>query len=216
MLSASLNKTFPSFYLLYRKEGNVLYNDARNTFYLQLYGRREVFCLTTHATHFIYGYITISYLVSLISRCCILFLFSRSMFFKRVAPPRPPPPLLPPVLPFLKVQHKRSGQGVACDSPYENVFVVANAFDALTNENEPSNLLTNENEPSNLLTNENEPSNLLTNENEPSVSLTNENESSGVLTNENECYSDGETSDSVSTPDTVVLGYVLHARLVSL
>ena len=205
MLSASLNKTFPSFYLLYRKEGNVLYNDARNTFYLQLYGRREMFCLTTHATHFIYGYITISYLVSLISRCCTLFLFSRSMFFKRVPPPRPPPPL-PPVPPFLKVQHKRSGQGVACDSPYENVFVVGNAFDALTNENEPSNLLTNENEPSNLLTNENE----------PSVSLTNENESSSVLTNENECYSDGETSDSVSTPDTVVLGYVLHATLVSL
>ena len=126
------------------------------------------------------------------------------MFFKRVPPPRPPPPL-PPVPPFLKGQHKRSGQGVACDSPYENVFVVANTSDALTNENEPSNLLTNENEPSNLLTNENE----------PSVSLTNENESSSVLTNENECYSDGETSDSVSTPDTVVLGYVLHARLVS-
>ena len=47
-----------------RKEGNVLFNDARNTFYLRLYGvghmvkdeRKEMFYLTTHATHFIYGY----------------------------------------------------------------------------------------------------------------------------------------------------------------
>ena len=48
MLSASLNKTFPSFRLtskqfktIYgsnRKEGNILFKDALNTFYLWLYG----------------------------------------------------------------------------------------------------------------------------------------------------------------------------------
>ena len=50
-----------------RKEGNILFNDALNTFYLQLYGvrhmvknhsdskkgRKEVFYLMTHLTHFI-------------------------------------------------------------------------------------------------------------------------------------------------------------------
>ena len=75
----------------FRKEGNVLFNDALNTFYLRLYGvrhvvkdhwdsergnplpphgllfpissngsficiKRNVFYLTTHSTHFIYGY----------------------------------------------------------------------------------------------------------------------------------------------------------------
>ena len=45
-----------------RKEGNVLFNDALNTFYLRLYGvghmegMKEGFYLTTHSTHFIYGY----------------------------------------------------------------------------------------------------------------------------------------------------------------
>ena len=51
-----------------RKEGNVLFNDALNTFYLRLYGirhmvkdhsdrvREKCFYLTTHSTHFIYGY----------------------------------------------------------------------------------------------------------------------------------------------------------------
>ena len=53
-----------------RKEGNVLFNNALNTFYLRLYGighmvkdhsdsergRKEMFYLTTHSTHFIYGY----------------------------------------------------------------------------------------------------------------------------------------------------------------
>ena len=38
------------------KEGNVLFNDTLNTFYLRLYGRKEMFYLTTHSTHFIYGY----------------------------------------------------------------------------------------------------------------------------------------------------------------
>ena len=52
------------------KEGNVLFNDVLNTFYLRLYGvgpmvkdhsdsergRKEMFDLTTHSTHFIYGY----------------------------------------------------------------------------------------------------------------------------------------------------------------
>ena len=53
-----------------RKEGNVLFNDTLNTFYLRLYGirhmvkdhsdsekgRKEMFYLTMHSTHFIYGY----------------------------------------------------------------------------------------------------------------------------------------------------------------
>ena len=38
-----------------RKKVNVLFNDALNTFYLRLY-RKEIFYLTTHSTHFIYGY----------------------------------------------------------------------------------------------------------------------------------------------------------------
>ena len=40
------------------RERNVLFNDPLNTFYLRLYGRKkeEVFYLTTHSTHFIYGY----------------------------------------------------------------------------------------------------------------------------------------------------------------
>ena len=39
------------------KEGNVLFNDALNTFYLRLYENVEgMFYLTTHSTHFIYGY----------------------------------------------------------------------------------------------------------------------------------------------------------------
>ena len=53
------NHALNTFYLrLYgRKEGNVLFNDALNTFYLRLYGRKEMFYLTTHSTHFIYGYL---------------------------------------------------------------------------------------------------------------------------------------------------------------
>ena len=58
-----------------RKEVNVLFNDALNTFYLRLYGvkymvkdhsdsekegRKEMFYLTTHSTHFIYGYMASS------------------------------------------------------------------------------------------------------------------------------------------------------------
>ena len=65
------NDALNTFYLqLYgkgnRKEGNILFNDALNTFYLRLYGfghmvkdhtgRKEIFYLTTHSTHFIYGY----------------------------------------------------------------------------------------------------------------------------------------------------------------
>ena len=38
------------------KVRNVLFNDALNTFYLRLYGRKEMLYLTTHSTHFIYGY----------------------------------------------------------------------------------------------------------------------------------------------------------------
>ena len=56
-----------------RKEGNVSFNDTLNTFYLWLCGirhmvknhsdrdrkegRKEMFHLTTHSTHFIYGYV---------------------------------------------------------------------------------------------------------------------------------------------------------------
>ena len=40
-----------------RKEGNVLFTDALNTFYLRLYGwKKEMVYLTTHSTHVIYGY----------------------------------------------------------------------------------------------------------------------------------------------------------------
>ncbi|XP_041355918.1 tight junction protein ZO-1-like isoform X2 [Gigantopelta aegis] len=89
----------------------------------------------------------------------------------------PPRPPLPPLPPTLKIKYKRSGDGVLCGSPCVNSVAATNASDILTNGNEPSILLTNENEPSNM------------------------------LTNENECHSDGgETSDSLSTPDTVVLG----------
>ena len=46
------------------KEGNVLFNGALNTFYLQIYcvghmvkkGRKEMIYLTAHSTHFILGY----------------------------------------------------------------------------------------------------------------------------------------------------------------
>ena len=41
-----------------RKKGNVIFNDVLNTFYLRLYGRKEMFYLTTHSTHFIYGYMS--------------------------------------------------------------------------------------------------------------------------------------------------------------
>ena len=45
------------FELIRERERNVLFNDALNTFYLRLYGgEREMFYLTTHSTHFIYGY----------------------------------------------------------------------------------------------------------------------------------------------------------------
>ena len=46
-----------------RKEQNVLFKDALHKFYLRLFdvktygkGRKEMFYLTTHSTHFIYGY----------------------------------------------------------------------------------------------------------------------------------------------------------------
>ena len=46
------------------QEGNVLFNDALNTFYLRLYGigkkyRKEMFYLTTYSAHFIYGYMVV-------------------------------------------------------------------------------------------------------------------------------------------------------------
>ena len=39
-----------------RGTGNVLFNNALNTFYLRLYGRKEMFYLTMHSTPFTYGY----------------------------------------------------------------------------------------------------------------------------------------------------------------
>ena len=41
-----------------KEEENVLFNDAPNTFYLRLYGRKEgnVLFNDAHSTHFIYGY----------------------------------------------------------------------------------------------------------------------------------------------------------------
>ena len=75
-----------------RKEGNVLFHDTLNTFYLWLYGvrhmvknqsdsekgerEREMFYLTTHSTHFIYGYMASDIwlrtilLVTKETRCC--------------------------------------------------------------------------------------------------------------------------------------------------
>ena len=55
---------------IWKIEGNVLFNDTLNTFYLRLYGvghmvkdhsdskrgSKEMFYLMTHSTHFIYGY----------------------------------------------------------------------------------------------------------------------------------------------------------------
>ena len=40
------------------REEMFLFNNALNTFYLWLFGRkgRKCFYLTTHSTHFIYGY----------------------------------------------------------------------------------------------------------------------------------------------------------------
>ena len=37
-------------------QGNVLFNDTLNTFYLWLYGWKKMFYLMTHSVHFIYGY----------------------------------------------------------------------------------------------------------------------------------------------------------------
>ena len=72
-----------------RKEGRVLFNDALNTFYLWLYGvihmvkdhserkkEKEMLYLTTHSTHFIYGYMASRHMVKTIqiarkeTRCC--------------------------------------------------------------------------------------------------------------------------------------------------
>ena len=55
------NDALNTFYLwLYRKGKEMfLFNDALNTFYLWLYGKgkkRKCFYLMMHSTHFIYGY----------------------------------------------------------------------------------------------------------------------------------------------------------------
>ena len=72
-----------------KRERNVLFNDALNTFYLWLYGvrhmvkdhsdserEREMFYLTTHSTHFIYGY-----MASDIWLRTILIVREREMFY---------------------------------------------------------------------------------------------------------------------------------------
>ena len=58
MIKNLINISFFQSFIRYRKKGNVLFNDALNTFYLRLYGRKkeEVFYLMMHSTHFIYGY----------------------------------------------------------------------------------------------------------------------------------------------------------------
>ena len=43
-----------------RKEGNVLFNDANPLLLLQE-GRKEMFYLTTHSTHFIYSYMVLGH-----------------------------------------------------------------------------------------------------------------------------------------------------------
>ena len=57
------SNTLNAFYLrLYGKEGSVLFNDSLNTCLIWLYGirvrkgRKEMFYLATHSTHFTYGY----------------------------------------------------------------------------------------------------------------------------------------------------------------
>ena len=42
------------FYIEGRKEGIVLFNNALNTFYFYIEGRKELFYLTMHSTHFIF------------------------------------------------------------------------------------------------------------------------------------------------------------------
>ena len=37
-------------------EGNVLFNNTLHTFYLRLYGMKEMFYITTHSTYLIYSY----------------------------------------------------------------------------------------------------------------------------------------------------------------
>ena len=64
--SALFNDALNTFYLqsrnIHTREGNALFNDALNTYCLRLYGvgedsgRKEMLYLTTHSTHFIYGY----------------------------------------------------------------------------------------------------------------------------------------------------------------
>ena len=50
------NVALDTFYYVIWKEGNVLFNEALDTFYLRLYGRKEMFYLTTHSINVIYGY----------------------------------------------------------------------------------------------------------------------------------------------------------------
>ena len=70
------NNYFPKS-ITVKKEGKVLFNDALNKFYLRFMERRkEMFYLTTHSTHFIYGYMASDIWLRTIlivrkeSRCC--------------------------------------------------------------------------------------------------------------------------------------------------
>ena len=49
-------KTHSTHFIYGYKEGIVLFNNALNTFYFYIEGRKEMFYLMTHSTHFIYGY----------------------------------------------------------------------------------------------------------------------------------------------------------------
>ena len=61
-----------------RRKDIFLFNDTLKTFYLQLYGGKEgnVFYLTMHSTHFIYGYME--------GRKCFLFNDALNTFYLRL------------------------------------------------------------------------------------------------------------------------------------
>ena len=46
--------TYSTHFIYGYMEGIVLFNDALNTFYFYIEGRKELFYLTMHSTHFIF------------------------------------------------------------------------------------------------------------------------------------------------------------------
>ena len=63
------------------KDESVLFNDALNTFCLWLYGRKEVFYLMMHSTHFVYGYMEGSVLFNDALNTFCLWLYGRKEVF---------------------------------------------------------------------------------------------------------------------------------------